>query len=59
MMGERFHIPAHSKVFGRLRDGISQAAAYTVGFNANKTEELLGLPNGEVPIGVLPVGRKA
>jgi hypothetical protein len=27
MMGERFHIPAHSKVFGRLRDGISQAAA--------------------------------
>jgi SagB-type dehydrogenase family enzyme len=35
------------------------ASTYTAGFNANKTEELLGLPNGEVPIGVLPVGRKA
>jgi len=35
------------------------ASTYTAGFNANKTEELLGLPNGEMPIGVLPVGRKA
>jgi SagB-type dehydrogenase family enzyme len=35
------------------------ASTYTAGFNANKTEELLGLPKGEVPIGVLPVGRKA
>jgi nitroreductase len=34
------------------------ASTYTAGFNANKTEELLGLPAGEVP-GVLPVGRKA
>jgi nitroreductase len=35
------------------------ASTYTAGFNVNKTEELLGLPSGEVPIGVLPVGRKA
>lgn len=35
------------------------ASTYTAGFNVNKTEELLGLPAGEVPIGVLPVGRKA
>ena len=35
------------------------ASTYTAGFSANKTEELLGLPSGEVPIGVLPVGRKA
>lgn len=35
------------------------ASTYTAGFNANKTEELLSLPMGEVPIGVLPVGRKA
>jgi len=35
------------------------ATTYTAGFNANETEELLGLPNGELPIGVLPVGRKA
>ncbi len=35
------------------------ACTYTVGFDENETEELLGLPNGEVPIGVLPVGRKA
>lgn len=35
------------------------ASTYTAGFNANKTEELLRLPNGEIPIGVLPVGRKA
>ncbi len=35
------------------------ASTYTAGFSANKTEELLGLPKGEVPIGVLPVGRKA
>lgn len=35
------------------------ASTYTAGFDANETEELLGLPNGEVPIGVLPVGRKA
>jgi SagB-type dehydrogenase family enzyme len=33
------------------------ASTYTAGFNANKTGELLGLPEGEVPIGVLPVGR--
>jgi nitroreductase len=35
------------------------ASTYTAGFSVNKTEELLGLPSGEVPIGVLPVGRKA
>ena len=35
------------------------ASTYTAGFNASRTEELLGLPAGEVPIGVLPVGRKA
>ena len=35
------------------------ASTFTAGFNANKTEELMGLPTGEVPIGVLPVGRKA
>jgi nitroreductase len=35
------------------------ASTYTTGFDGNKTEELLGLPTGEVPIGVLPVGRKA
>jgi nitroreductase len=35
------------------------ASTYTAGFSANNTEELLGLPSGEVPIGVLPVGRKA
>jgi len=35
------------------------ASTYTAGFSANKTEDLLGLPSGEVPIGVLPVGRKA
>ncbi len=35
------------------------ASTYTAGFNANQTEKLLELPEGEVPIGVLPVGRKA
>lgn len=35
------------------------AATYTAGFNASKIEELLELPEGEVPIGVIPVGRKA
>ncbi len=35
------------------------ASTYTAGFNANETKELLGLPNVEAPIGVLPVGRKA
>ncbi len=35
------------------------ASTYTAGFDANKTEELLGLPEGEVPIGVFPAGRKA
>lgn len=34
------------------------AATYTAGFNASKIEELLELPEGEVPIGVIPVGRK-
>ena len=38
---------------------LNLASTYTAGFNANKTEELLGLPMGEVPIGVLPVGRKS
>ena len=38
---------------------LNLASTYTAGFNANKTEELLGLPTGEAPIGVLPVGRKA
>jgi SagB-type dehydrogenase family enzyme len=35
------------------------ASTYTAGFDATRTEELLGLPKDEVPIGVLPVGRKA
>ncbi len=35
------------------------AATYTAGFDAGKIEELLALPEGEVPIGVIPVGRKA
>lgn len=35
------------------------ASTYTAGFNANKTEELLGLPARELPIGVLHVRRKA
>ena len=34
------------------------ASTYTAGFSANRTEELLRLSSGEVPIGVLPVGRK-
>jgi len=34
------------------------ACTYTAGFDANRTQELLGLPEGEVPIGVLPVGRR-
>jgi nitroreductase len=38
---------------------LNLACTYTAGFNANKTEELLGLPAGEVPIGVLPVGKEA
>ena len=38
---------------------LNLASTYTAGFDANKTEELLGLPAGGVPIGVLPVGRKA
>ncbi len=38
---------------------LNLASTYTAGFNANKTTELLGLSPGEVPIGVLPVGRKA
>jgi nitroreductase len=35
------------------------ASTYTAGFDANRTEELLGLSEGEEPIGVLPIGRKA
>jgi SagB-type dehydrogenase family enzyme len=35
------------------------ASTYTAGFDANRTEELLGLPSGEKIIGVLPVGRRA
>jgi nitroreductase len=35
------------------------ACTYTAGFNASRTEDLLGLPNNNVPIGVFPVGRKA
>jgi SagB-type dehydrogenase family enzyme len=35
------------------------AATYTAGFDAGKLEELMELPDGEVPIGVIPVGRKA
>jgi len=38
---------------------LNLACTYTAGFNANETEELLGLSPSEVPIGVLPVGRKA
>ncbi len=38
---------------------LDMAATYTAGFNASKIEELLGLPEGEMPIGVIPVGRKA
>jgi SagB-type dehydrogenase family enzyme len=37
---------------------LNLACTYTAGFDANKTQELLGLPEGEVPIGVLPVGRR-
>jgi SagB-type dehydrogenase family enzyme len=36
---------------------LNLACTYTAGFDANKTEELLGLPEGELTIGVLPVGR--
>jgi SagB-type dehydrogenase family enzyme len=35
------------------------AATYTTGFDAGKIEELLELPEGEVPIEVIPVGRTA
>jgi SagB-type dehydrogenase family enzyme len=35
------------------------ASTYTAGFDANRTEELLGLSKGEELIGVMPVGRKA
>ncbi len=38
---------------------LDMGATYTAGFNASKIEELLGLPEGEMPIGVIPVGRKA
>lgn len=38
---------------------LNLAATYTAGFYASKIEELLELPEGEVPIGVIPVGRKA
>jgi len=38
---------------------LNLACTYTAGFNANETTELLGLSPSEVPIGVLPVGRKA
>jgi nitroreductase len=34
-------------------------ATYTAGFNASEMKRLLILPEGEVPIGVIPVGRKA
>jgi nitroreductase len=34
-------------------------STYTAGFDTNKTKEVLGLSEGEEPIGVLPVGRKA
>jgi len=34
-------------------------STYTAGFDENKTKECLGLPQGEEPIGILPVGRKA
>ncbi|MFB3763670.1 MAG: SagB/ThcOx family dehydrogenase [Methanotrichaceae archaeon] len=38
---------------------LNLASTYTAGFDANRTTELLGLSPGEVPMGVLPVGRKA
>lgn len=34
-------------------------STYTAGFDENKINEYLELPQGETPIGVLPVGRKA
>ncbi len=34
-------------------------ATYTAGFNASEIERLLELPENEVPIGVIPVGRMA
>ena len=34
-------------------------STYTAGFDENKTKEVLRLSEGEEPIGVLPVGRKA
>jgi len=34
-------------------------ATYTAGFDENKTREYLGLSQGEEPIGILPVGKKA
>ncbi|MGA9099370.1 MAG: nitroreductase family protein, partial [Methanotrichaceae archaeon] len=38
---------------------LNLACTYTAGFNANQTTELLGLAPSQVPIGVLPVGRRA
>jgi SagB-type dehydrogenase family enzyme len=35
------------------------ASTYAAGFEANRTQELLGLPHGEEIIGVMPVGRAA
>lgn len=38
---------------------LNLGATYTAGFNASEIERLLGLPENEVPIGVIPVGRMA
>lgn len=38
---------------------LNLASTYTAGFNASRTAELLQLSPSEVPIGVIPVGRKA
>jgi len=38
---------------------LNLGATYTAGFNASEIERLLGLPENEMPIGVIPVGRMA
>jgi SagB-type dehydrogenase family enzyme len=38
---------------------LNLGATYTAGFDANKVREILKLSEGEMPIGVLPVGKRA